>query len=286
VRFIVRDGTGTREERRVPGGGVPFRDRWEHEGKLVSGPEMVVIPPGEFMMGSPTDEPGRNWNEGPQHLVTIAQAFAVGRYAVTFDEWDFAQADSDWHPFTGIGPRKPEDFSYGRGNRPVIHVNWDDAQAYVEWLRAKTRQDYRLLSEAEWEYCCRAGMVTPFWWGSSITPAQANYDEEEEDDEREAGERCGEPVPVDRFGPNPFGLYQMHGNVCEWVEDRWCETYDGAPDDGTAWITGDRDSYDRVLRGGCWSFFPSFLRAACRFTCNPVYRTQYYGFRLARTLNL
>jgi formylglycine-generating enzyme required for sulfatase activity len=128
------------------------------------------------MMGSPLDEAQRHYNEGPHRLVMIAEAFAVGRYAVTFNEWDFAQTDKAWRKITGLEPRKPDDESWGRGNRPVVNVSWDDSKAYVKWLCAKTGRAYRLLSEAEWEYVCRAGTETPFWWGSSIAPDQANYD--------------------------------------------------------------------------------------------------------------
>ncbi len=247
------------------------------------GPEMVVVPPGRFAMGSPEDEPERDDNEGPQHEVTIAYRLAVGRYAITFDEWDFAQADKDWQRITGIEARKPDDEGWGRGDCPVINVSWEDAQAYVRWLRTKTGKDYRLLSEAEWEYVCRGGTETPFWWGSSITPEQANYDG---DVVYEGGGKKGEDrektLPVRSFEPNPWGLYQVHGNVDEWCEDSWHGNYDGAPDDGRAW-TDDRE-LSRVLRGGAWSIDPWGLRSACRDWYSADVRSLVVGFRVARTL--
>jgi formylglycine-generating enzyme required for sulfatase activity len=203
---------------------------------------------------------------------------------VTFAEWDFAQGDEDWSKLTGLAPRRPDDEKWGRGNRPVIDVSWDDAKAYATWLSGKTGQTYGLLSEAEWEYCCRAGRATPFWWGSSITPSQANYNGNYDyAGGGEKGEFRGKTVPVDTFSPNPFGLYQMHGNVWEWVEDVYHGSYDGAPSDGTAWTTG--DSGHRVLRGGSWFLIPWVLRAARRFRNYPGNRNNDVGFRLSRRLN-
>ena len=146
-----------------PGSGESFRD-------CPDCPEMVVAPAGSFAMGSPETEPDRMAQEGPQHRVTFAEPFAVGRFAVTFAEWDACAADG------GCGGYKPGDQGWGRGNRPVINVDWNDAKAYVQWLSKKTGKPYRLLSEAEREYVARAGTATPFWWGSAITPADANYD--------------------------------------------------------------------------------------------------------------
>lgn len=248
------------------------------------GPEMVVVPPGKFMMGSPDDEPGRFPDEGPRHMVTISAPFAMSRYAVTFEEWDFAQADKNWREITGQKPRRPRDEGWGRGRRPAIRISWKDAQAYVRWLSAKSGLAYRLPSEAEWEYCCRAGTDTPFSWGASITPAQANYNGKYVYAGGEKGEYREKTEPVDAFTANAFGLYQMHGNVCEWVEDIRRNSYVGAPDDGSAW-TG-RDKGLRVLRGGSWSSVPHVLRAAYRFRNAPVFRYNITGFRLSRTLNL
>ncbi|MEO1277147.1 MAG: SUMF1/EgtB/PvdO family nonheme iron enzyme, partial [Pseudomonadota bacterium] len=178
----------------------------------VEGPEMVVIPAGEFVMGSPEDEPERSKSEGPQHRVRIARSFALGRYAVTFEEYDAFCA--------ATGADKPNDRSWGRGRRPAINVSWDDANAYCAWLSEQTGADYRLPSEAEWEYACRAGTETPFWWGREITPEQANY---HGNFVYAGGGAKGvyreKTEPVDAFEPNPWGLYQTHGNVLEWCQD-------------------------------------------------------------------
>jgi formylglycine-generating enzyme required for sulfatase activity len=211
---------------------------------------MVVVPAGKFMMGSTPSEiaalhSADFWkNEGPQHEVTIAQPLAIGRYAVTFAEWDACVADG------GCNGYRPDDEGWGRGKLPVINVSWDDAKAYALWLSGKTGKTYRLLSEAEREYAARAGTTTAFWWGSSISTSQANY----EGNCTFAGGAKGvyreKTVSVDSFAPNPWGLYNVHGNVWEWVEDCWHETYQGAPVDGSAWTTACTDGSARVARGG------------------------------------
>ena len=220
-------------------------------------PEMVVIPPGTFMMGG--DE------EGPQHEVRIAHRFAVGRYPVTFEEYDrFARK-------TGRG--RPDDRNWGRGRRPVVHVSWDDTQAYVKWLSKETGQPYRLLSEAEWEYACRAGTTTRYSWGDDPpTPEQANF-----------SANIGKTSEVGSYPPNPWGLYDMHGNVWERVEDCWNESYEGAPKDGSPWTSGDCSR--RVVRGGSWDFEPRILRSAYRSMSLSGDRVSYLGFRVARTLS-
>ena len=153
-------------------------------------------------------------------------------------------------------------------------------------LSGLTGKDYRLPSEAEWEYCCRArkGKDTPFWWGSSISTSQANYDGNYTYGDGPKGEYRKQTVPVDSFAPNPFGLYQVHGNVLEWCEDNWHEDYsENPPTDGTAWKGGDASL--RVLRGGCWDDFPHILRSAYRYWDRPDYRDLNVGFRVARTLS-
>jgi WD40 repeat protein len=198
---------------------------------LPDAPEMVVIPPGRFLLGSPEDEEGRDDDEGPQHEVTIGYAFAVGKFPVTFDEWDACVADG------GCNGYRPDDQGWGRGNRPVINVSWNDAQAYVAWLSQKTGHAYRLLSEAEWEYAARAGTTTRFSFGNTITAAQASHNH----DDKCTCEACVEVLlpektaPVGSFPPNAFGLHDMHGSVWEWVEDPWHAHYAGAPADGSAW---------------------------------------------------
>ena len=228
-------------------------------------PEMVVLPAGEFMMGSPE---GKGYgDERPQHLVTIAEPFAVGRFEVTFDEWDACVEQG------GCGGHKPEDEGWGRGRRPVINVSWGDAKAYVEWLSERTGDDgYRLLSESEWEYAARAGTETPYFFGSEITSNQADF-----------RRNLNETTEVGSYPPNSFGLYDMHGNVWEWCEDVWHDSYEGAPSDGAAW-TEDGDQSRRVLRGGSWYNYPRYLRSANRNWGLADDRGINRGFRVARTL--
>ena len=242
-------------------------------------PQMVVVPAGEFMMGSPEDEPGRDDSEGPQHEERIPQALAVGRYAVTFEEWDFAQDDNDWSWATGTGPRKPNDYRWGRNRRPVIDVSWDDAKAYVKWLAHRTGQAYRLLSEAEWEYACRAGSAASWHFGDDegLLADYAWFSRNSDGQTQSVGEKK----------PNDFGLYDMHGNVLEWCEDVWHADYEDKPEElihaGGAWTTG--DGSHGVLRGGSCNGGPLSLRAACRAGYDPDDRGYDVGFRVARTLN-
>src|SRR5262252_2968505 len=170
-------------------------------------PEMVVVPAGSFTMGSPDSEEGRIEEEGPQHRVTFGKSFGVGKFAVTFEEWDSCVADGGCNGYT------PSDEGWGRGRRPVINVSWDDAKAYVGWLSRKTGKTYRLLSEAEREYVTRAGTTTPFWWGSSISTSQANYNGNYIYGNGVKGEYRLRTLPVDSFEPNPWGFYQLHGNL-------------------------------------------------------------------------
>ena len=239
-------------------------------------PEMVVVPAGHFTMGSSTGEPERFNDEGPQHQVTIGKAFAVGKFSVTFDEWDACVTDG------GCNGYRPHDEGWGRGRRPVIYVSWDDASAYVAWLSRKTGKAYRFLSESEREYVTRAGTTTAFWWGSSVTTRQANYNGTNAYNKGEKGEFRNMTLPVGSFEPNPWGLYDVHGNVWDWVEDCFHFSYQGAPADGTAWTTGDCNI--RVLRGGSWWNPPTAIRAASRFRNTADTRFIRYGLRLATTL--
>jgi len=239
-------------------------------------PEMVVVPAGSFTMGSPETQPVRSKDEGPQHLVTFDRAFSVGKFAVTFDEWDACEADG------GCNAYRPDDRGWGRGRRPVINVSWDDANAYVVWLSRKTGKTYRLLSEAEREYVTRAGSITPFWWGATISPQQANYNGNYAYGDSPTGENRARTLPVDSFQSNPWGLYQVHGNVNEWTQDCWHDDYVGAPSDGSAWTAGDCEF--RVSRGGSWYSFPALLRAARRNRDFTDLRSFIVGFRVARTL--
>jgi formylglycine-generating enzyme required for sulfatase activity len=239
-------------------------------------PQMIVVPAGSFVMGSPDNEEGHSEAEAPQHDVTFARAFAVGQFAVTFEEWDACVAAG------GCKKYRPADEGWGRGRQPVINVSWDDAELYVTWLSSRTGKAYRLLSEAEFEYVTRAGTTTPFWWGASISTEQANYDGREtygggaQEDARER------PVVVNMFAANPWGIYQVHGNVDEWTEDCWHENFSGAPANGSAWVGADCGFH--VHRGGAWNSSPEDLRAAARQADSPDYRTSNLGFRVARTL--
>ena len=225
-------------------------------------PEMVVVPAGSYRMG---------W-EGQQHEVTIAAPFAVGKYEVTFEQWDACARDGGCPRGNNIA----SDRGWGRGQRPVIYVNWDDAQRYVRWLSGKTNEPYRLLSESEWEYAARAGTETAYSWGEEIGINRANC----------VG--CGsrwddrQTAPVGSFAANPWGLHDMHGNVWEWVEDCWNNSYAGSPRDGSAWRS--ENCAERVLRGGSWNNLPSLLRAAFRLRFTTGLRIDVNGFRVARTL--
>lgn len=237
-------------------------------------PEMVVVPAGSFMMGSPEGE-GED-AEGPRHRVTIPKPFAVGRYEVTFDEWDACVSAG------GCGGYRPEDEGWGRGRRPVINVTWTDAQRYVQWLTRRTGHEYNLLSEAAWEYAARAGTTTPFWTGETISTDQANYDGNWPYGRGRKGEFRRQTTPVDAFRANLWGLHDMNGNVWEWVEDCWNQSYAGAPTDGSAWLKGDCSI--RVVRGGSWSSFAGYLRSANRFRLGLDNRYDVYGFRVSRAL--
>ena len=217
-------------------------------------PEMVAIPSGSFMMGSPPDEEGRREDESPQHRVTIVYDLAVGTFEVT---------QAEWRAMMGDNP------SLFKGDRdPVALVSWDDVQKFLRKLSQTTGQDYRLLSEAEWEYAARAGTATRYFWGDDFSESLVAK-----------GDR---PEPVGRYGANPFGIHDMHGNLWEWVGDCWNENYHGAPNDGSTWAQG--DCAQRVLRGGSWIGSPYSLRSANRSAYVPSKRYDGYGFRVARTL--
>ncbi len=233
-------------------------------------PEMVVVPAGHFTMGSPEDELGHYDEEGPQHKVTIAKPFAVAKFEATFDEWDTCFE-------LGGCKTKPVDQGWGRGQRPVINVSWNDAQEYVAWLSKLTGKPYRLLTESEWEYAARAGTDKAYFWGGEVSKLNANCD------------GCGsqwdkkQTAPVGSFAPNAFGLHDMHGNVWEIVQDCYLGNYNAAPTDGSSNTEG--DCFRRVVRGGSWISDPQYLRAASRYRNAVDDRgSQNRGFRVARTL--
>jgi formylglycine-generating enzyme required for sulfatase activity len=204
--------------------------------------------------------------------VTIRRAFAVGKFEVTFDEWDACvRARGCSH--------NPEDAGWGRGRRPVINISWNDAREYVAWLSRTTGKGYRLLSEAEWEYVARAWTTSAFVTGRSIGAAQANFDATGSHDKPGPGQ--GRTVAVGSYAPNAFGLHDVHGNVWEWVEDCRNPNYDGAPADGAAWLSGDCER--RVLRGGSWGTVLPHLRTAVRnLSYLATTRSSSAGLRVAR----
>lgn len=245
-------------------------------------PDMIKLPGGTFIMGSPRDEKGRDADEDPQRTVTIAP-FALAATEVTFDQW---QACVD-----GGGCQNnpdPSDEGWGRGTRPVINVSWFDAQEYMAWLNAQVEgsDPYRLPTEAEWEFAARAGTTTPFAFGETISTDRANYNGEYTYGSGQSGVFRDQTVPVnDLDAANAWGLRHMHGNVWEWVEDCYHNTYQGAPTDGSArWSEQDGDCSSRVLRGGSWGFDPQVLRSADRIGYDPVDRNWVDGFRPARTI--
>ena len=233
-------------------------------------PEMVVVPSGSFLMGSPVPEDGREVHERPVHRVTIARPFAVGVYEVTFDEWYACVVDD------GCRGYRPPDRDWGLGSRPVINVSWQDAKAYVAWLSRVMGAEYRLLSESEWEYVARAGTTTRYWWGDEVGRNRANC--------KGCGSRWDDTrtAPVGSFSPNAFGLHDVHGNVWEWVEDCFNSPYYGAPTDGSAWLDG--VCTFRMQRGGAWNTTPPGIRSAYRAWYPLGSRDSGEGFRVARTI--
>lgn len=205
-------------------------------------PETIIIRAGRFLMGSPASEPERDEDEGPPHWVQFP-SFALGKHAVTFAEWDACVA-------AGGCIHTPSDAGWGRDRRPVINVCWGDAQAYVQWLSRETGKPYRLPSEAEWEYAARAGTVTPFSTGPCINTGQANYNGDYNQCGAKTGVYLGKTQPVGSYPANPWGLYDMHGNVWEWVADCWNDSYAGAPTDESAWQR--ENCARRAARGPRW----------------------------------
>ena len=281
---------------------------------LSSCPTMVVVPAGKFMMGSPENEEGHDYSEAPQHEATIAKPFAVGRTEVTFAEWDACVAAG--------ACSKAADEGEGRDDRPVINVSWDDTKQYVAWLSRTTGKEYRLLSEAEWEYAARAGNSGPYGrlnmlkqeglhneaqqqtqaggylddagnyipFSDATSGIKERYSFTDDDDDVQLDQLAwyrsnsnGMAHPVGKKAANAFGLYDMHGNAAEWVEDTYHTSYEGAPTDGSPWVDGDTSW--RVIRGGSWYGDPQDLRSTYRGRNTSVTRSFVIGFRVARTLN-
>ena len=226
--------------------------------------ELVVVPAGEFQMGS-NAKPA----EAPIHKVAIKKDFAIGRREVTFAEWDRCVA-------AGGCKYNPPDPTWGRGDEPVTNVSWDDAKEFIGWLAKTTGKPYRLPTEAEWEYAARGGSTLPYWWGKDVGTGRAQCAD------------CGvsdasKPVVVGSFRPNAFGLYDTSGNAAEWIEDCWNPSYRGAPNDGSAWTSGDCSL--RVLRGGSFADKAAAVRSSARFRYDEDVRYYANGFRVARDVN-
>ena len=243
-----------------------FRDTLKDGSK---GPAMVVIPAGVFQMGNSLG--GGMDHEQPVHEVDIAKPFAMSKYPVTF---------ADYERFARATDRKlPSARGWGRENRPVINVSWEDAVAYTEWLSSQMGKDYRLPTEAEWEYAARAGTETEYWWGNEMKQNMANC---AESGSKWSGKKT---APVGSFPANPFGLHDTAGNVYEWVQDCWHDNYEGAPTDGSAWLEeGGGNCGQHVLRGGSWNYPPNVLRSADRNADTRDIGDFFIGFRLAQDL--
>jgi formylglycine-generating enzyme required for sulfatase activity len=263
------------------------RDRFTDDS--ADGPELVLLPAGRFQMGSTQEErqlaldagARKAWleREAPVHWVDIAKPFAIGRHPVTVGQWRQFVTGTRWKGASGVHWAAPG-FAQD-DDHPVVGVTWHDAQLYLRWLSTRTGKRYRLASEAEWEYACRAGSTTPFSFGDTIRPEQANYDARFAwSGNASAVPRRG-TAPVGSYPANPWGLCDMHGNVWEWVQDVMHESYDGAPPDGGAWEEGG-DQLRRVLRGGSWLYHPRYLRSAVRNGFAAKLSNDKVGFRVVR----
>ncbi|WP_295444176.1 formylglycine-generating enzyme family protein [uncultured Thiodictyon sp.] len=241
-------------------------------------PETVSLPAGHLRMGCLAGDPVCHDNEKPLRTLDLA-AFEIGTTEVTFAQWDACVA-------MGGCAYAPADEGWGRGNRPVINVSWDDIQHYLAWLNTETGRHYRLPSEAEWEYAARAGTTTTFNTGDCIAPGQANYSDGADypDCGAKTGVSVGQTQPVGSYPANPWGLFDLHGNVWEWVQDCWHESYANAPPDGSVWSDSCSASQQRGLRGGSWDSDPHFLRSAFRLRGLTDLRHDGIGFRVARTI--
>jgi formylglycine-generating enzyme required for sulfatase activity len=265
--------------------------RQNHRGQFFPEPlddairlDMMQIPGGTFLMGSPPDEPENSSSEQPQHEVTVP-SFFMARTPITQAQWrvvaGFDRVDQ------GLDP-DPSRFK--GGNRPVERVSWDDAIEFCQRLSQRIGRTYRLPSEAEWEYACRAGTTTPFHFGETLSDELANYCAQDEEIEGRLykgaygrgilGQYRKETTEVAQFPANSFGLYDMHGNVWEWCEDDWHGNYEGAPNDGSAWLESSREETSKLLRGGSWYFTPRNCRSASRYYDRRGGRVNAVGFRV------
>ena len=235
---------------------------------------MVFIPGGQFLMGSPGNEPERSDRESPQHKVTVPDFF-IGRYLITQVQWRAVAS-----MFQVNRELKADQFEFKGDDRPVENVSWYEAVKFCDLISQHTGRIYRLPTEAEWEYACRAGSTTPFHFGSTLTQEIANYDASKTYNDGPKGQASGSTTPVGQFdNANAFGLSDMHGNVWEWCQDIWHDNYEGAPTDGSAWTEGGNSDL-RILRGGSWLDNPGICRSARRLNLTPGNRGDSIGFRV------
>jgi formylglycine-generating enzyme required for sulfatase activity len=235
--------------------------------------DLIGIPGGKFLMGSPADEAEREVEESPQHLVAI-RPFFMSKYPIT---------QAQWQTIMGDNPSRFIESNITKSKKPVERVSWFDCGLFCEKLSALIGREFRLPTEAEWEYACRGQTQTPFHFGSTIGTELANYNGEDVYGSGFEGENRRQTTDVDSFFANRFGLYDLHGNVAEWCADTWHSNYQNAPDDGSAWTSNDSKDL-RVLRGGSWLHLPGNCRAAQRFKSNPKSKSDAFGFRLASSL--
>jgi formylglycine-generating enzyme required for sulfatase activity len=241
---------------------------------------LMQIPAGEFVMGAPEDEPESRDNERPQHLVKVAQ-FYMGRFPVTQAQWRVVAGYEEVDRRLDLDPS-----NFKGSDRPVEQVSWENAQEFCQRLSKKTGRDYRLPSEAQWEYACRAGTTTPFHFGETILPELASYNTEASYDGRMSydgdveNQWRSETIAVGNFPANDWGLCDLHGNVLEWCEDNWHNSYKGAPDDGSAWLESASEEGYKLLRGGSWDNGPRDCRSAYRLYFSRDDRNYIIGFRV------
>ncbi|WP_425410465.1 formylglycine-generating enzyme family protein [Hyphococcus sp.] len=244
--------------------------------ECIACPDMAALPGGSFRMGAPAGEAAAETFEAPTRIVTIEHRFAIGTREVTYDQWDACVAEGGCRAYAA------PDHGWGRGNRPVVSVSHADAQAYTAWLSNKTGRNYRLPTEAEWEFAARGGSLTPFAYGERITSQRANFNGNYPYLNTKSDYR-GQTTPVASFQPNPFGLFDMHGNAWEWTSDCWSASHAGAPSTGAARVSGDCSR--RVLKGGAWNTGAWRLRSAHRIGKPVNIREFDNGFRVARDLD-
>ncbi|MEM9448683.1 MAG: formylglycine-generating enzyme family protein [Cyanobacteria bacterium P01_E01_bin.6] len=245
-------------EKPAPSSNQPFQERLPNDVLL----DMVYVPGGRFYMGSPEDEKGRRDSEEPQHRVKVPPFF-MGKYPVTQAQWYAVSLLDDVEIALSPSPSKLKG-----GDRPVERISWHEAVEFCSRLSKHTGNQYRLPSESEWEYACRARTTTAYYFGNSITKEQANFIF-----------TVQATTPVGKYPPNHFGLYDMHGNVFEWCQDIWHNNYEDAPSDGSTWVTGRNDDC-RMIRGGSWVSDPEYCRSAYRFNYIPDDRDFDIGFRV------